>query len=606
MEHTRGRALRGIEAIAGRFQQGIVFGRGRESGKMDGRSGRALGINRREFVRGSAWLAAGALAEGRLLAAEAALGGGRSFRCDDAGLMRVYESALHTLAGNVVRVAGYRELVLVEGSVYHGVWLECAPQEGLVWSETGTAAALAVARNNHRIFFALQKEDGQLPCWVRAETPVSAGHSRAGRAGSGRTRVEHGHEPARVRGGGPGYGQIQMVVPIAATAWELAQQWGDEELLNTAYAACGLWDEWLRKYRDTRGTGLCEGFCTWDTGMDNSPRWAGMPNACPDGDARKCPDAPGLPRLCPDLSATVYGGRVALAEMAKALGKTSEADRWSEAAQAIRQLIEERLYDPETGAFYDVDASGRFVRVRSVATLRVLGEHVAGPELFEAVWRKQVHNTGAFWAPYPFPSEALDDPTFVRPIVTNSWGGAAQALTALRAPRWMESYGKPAELAWMMRQWVSVIEQAEAFRQQMDPMTGEFTAGDPGGYSPAALVLVDFVWRLSGVRAEGELLEWNVRAPSSTSGEQGRAVFAQPLAGRTAELRYENGKAELRLGNRPIANVDGVVRLVTTRAGAVREMVGISDVEGVVAVREPGLAERKMRMRPNARVRLGL
>ncbi|MGB7169511.1 MAG: alpha-L-rhamnosidase [Acidobacteriaceae bacterium] len=559
-------------------------------------------MNRREFVRGGAGLAAGALAPGRLLgAAEAAGVGGRSFHCDDAGRMRVYEAALRTLAGNVVRVAGYREPVLVEGSVYHGVWLECAPQEGLVYSETGMAAAQAAARNNHRIFFALQKEDGQLPCWVRAGTPV-AGHpatprrSHVGRAGNAPA-------VARVRGGGPGFGQIQMVVPIAATAWELAQQTGDDELLHTAYLACGRWDAWLRKYRDTRGTGLCEGFCTWDTGMDNSPRWAGMPNACPEGDARKCPDAQGLPRLCPDLSATVYGGRVALAAMAKALGKTSEADRWSEAAQAIRQLIEERLYDPETGAFYDVDGSGRFVRVRSVATLRVLGEHVAGQELFETVWRKQVHNTGAFWAPYPFPSEALDDPTFVRPIVANSWGGAAQALTALRAPRWMEFYGKPSELAWMMQQWVSAIQQAGAFRQQMDPMTGDFTAGDPGGYSPAALVFIDLVWRLSGVRAEGELLEWNVRAPS----EEGRAFFRLPLAGRTAELRYEKGKAQLQLGGRPVAEVEGVVRLVTTRDGVLREAVGINDVESAVTVTNlqiGGRPKKKIRIRPNARVRL--
>lgn len=566
-------------------------------------------MNRREFVWGSAGLAT-ALAGGPLWAATktAAHEGGRRFQCDDDPLMRVYAAALRTLEGNVVRVAGYREPVLVEGSVYQGVWLECAPQEGLVWSEIGTPAAWAVARNNHRIFFALQKEDGQLPCWVRAGTSVAGPeHHEGGRRSAENSAERARHRKAgtahaaRVRGRGPGFGQIQMVVPIAATAWELAQQTGDEELLHIAYTACGRWDAWLRRYRNTRGTGLCEGFCTWDTGMDNSPRWAGMPDACPDGDARRCPDVEGLPRLCPDLSATVYGGRVALAAMAKALGRTGDADRWGEAAQAIRQLIEERLYDPETGAFFDVDASGRFVRVRSVATLRVLGEHVVWPELFESVWRMQAHNTGAFWAPYPFPSEALDDPTFVRPIPGNSWGGAAQALTVLRAPRWMEHYGKPAELAWMMQQWVSAVQQVGAFRQQMDPMTGEFTEGDPGGYSPAALVLVDFVWRLCGVRAAGELLEWNVRAPS----EKGRAVFSLPMSGRTAELRYDRGRAELRLGGRLIAEVDGVARLVTTRAGVLRDLVGTSDVEGAISMRDPGRTVRKFRMRPNGRIRIG-
>ncbi|MGA8530818.1 MAG: hypothetical protein WB622_13970, partial [Acidobacteriaceae bacterium] len=69
-------------------------------------------------------------------------------------------------------------------------------------------------------------------------------------------------------------------------------------------------------------------------------------------------------------------------------------------------------------------------------------------------------------------------------------------------------------------------------------------------------------------------------------------------------LRYESGKAELRMGGRVIADVEGVVRLVTTRAGEVREAVGVGDVEGAVTVRVPGRAARKLRIRPNERVQL--
>ena len=98
-----------------------------------------------------------------------------------------------------------------------------------------------------------------------------------------------GQLPASVKTTENGFGQIQMVVPIAATAWELAQLTGDEDLLVTAYSACSRCDAWLRQYRDTRKTGLVEGFCTYDTGHDNSPRWSGIPNRCPEADARKCP-----------------------------------------------------------------------------------------------------------------------------------------------------------------------------------------------------------------------------------------------------------------------------------------------------------------------------
>ncbi len=524
-------------------------------------------MNRRQFV-GHGSLVAGALAVRgpRMLVdvQSATREDAPQFTTDDAGLQKIYDAALATLKENGVQVPSYPERVLVEGSVYHGVWLECAPQEGEVYSTVGPEAA-RLARNNHLIFFALQKADGQLPC--------------------------------SVKDGGPAFGQIQMVVPIAATAWELSQRTGDQELLEKAYAACGRWDAWLRQYRDTRGTGLCEGFCTYDTGQDNSPRWKGLASRCPEGDARKCPAGEGLPRLCPDLSATVYGGRVALAAMAKALGKKDDADRWNEDTETIRGLIIEKLYDPVDAAFYDLDADNKFVKVRSSTIMTVLGEHVVEGDIFAAVWEKQAHNPKAFWAAYPFPSVALDDPQFVRPIPRNSWGGATQALTALRAPRWMEHYGKSAELGELMEKWMDALRRANGeFRQQMDPLTGEFTTADPGGYSPAALVCLDFLWRLSGVRQQGEGLEWNIR-PSGK-----RARFSRKAGAGTAELNYDGGRAELRLSGQRIARVSGTVRLLTTRDGDLDAAIGIANSEQQVTVDVTAHVKRAFRIGPNQRV----
>ena len=158
------------------------------------------------------------------------------------------------LAGNIRTVPRFPRPLLFEGSTYQGIWQECGPHEGLVYAtlakQVPAGQAIATpheaARNNHLAFFELQRPDGQLPASVKISDT--------------------------------GYGQIQMVVPIAATAWELAQLTGDEAFLATAYGACSRWDAWLRQYRDTRKTGLVEGFCTYDTGHDNSPRWAGIPN----------------------------------------------------------------------------------------------------------------------------------------------------------------------------------------------------------------------------------------------------------------------------------------------------------------------------------------
>jgi len=401
---------------------------------------------------------------------------------------RTWDAAVAILMNNQRHVLSYKQRVLVEGAQYGGIWMEGAPQEGLVfagladyiprWASQPTPQM--IARANHTAFFALQREDGQIPAWMG---------SVAGAVGVG-------------------FGQIQMVVPIAATAWELAEQTKDEKLLISAYSASSAWDGWLRRYRDTRKTGLVEGFCTYDTGEDLSPRWKGMPSQCPNADARKCARVKGLPRLCPDLSATVYGGRIALAAMANALGKRAEADRWLTDAETIRRLIIEKLYCPEDAAFYDLDAEGNFVRVRGVAMTRVLGEHVlkldipSDRHIFDELWVRQIHNPKAFWAPYPFPSIALNDPTFSRPVPLNSWGGASQPLTALRTLRWMEHYGKHKELIHLMRQWVEAISRPDTPLQQIDPVTGEFSKPESPGYSPTALIYLEFIRRLQNLPAD--------------------------------------------------------------------------------------------------------
>lgn len=486
------------------------------------------------------------------------------FSTKDVRWQRAYDRAMDILAANVQVLPLFPEPVLIEGANYAGIWQECGPHESLVYRHFRPE----VARNSHMVFFALQRSDGQIP--------------------------------ANIKRGEIGFGQIQMVVPIAATAWELAQVSGNSELLQRAYDACSRWDAWLMRYRNTRGTGLIEGFCTYDTGMDNSPRWAGLAPECPEGDARLCPRNPTLPRLCPDLSATVYGARVALSAMTAALGRQNEADQWLERAEAIRSLILEKLYCSEDAAFYDLDAQNNFVRVRSDILTRVCGGHVVNAKTFAAMWERQLGNPHAFWAPFPLPSVALDDPTFVRPIPPNSWGGAAQALTALRAGRWFDHYGRSAEFAHMMQQWCEALQRDMTCRQQMDPLTGEFTQGGRPGYSPAALVMYDYTWRLAGVREEADELHWNVRPELAAS--NGAVFRLETGSKKQAEIRYSGKSAELRLGSRDLGNIEGVGRLVTDKLGKPLYAQSIDLAPRHIELRLTGLPHKSLALQPNTRV----
>src|ERR1700728_4571868 len=80
------------------------------------------------------------------------------FTTDDAALDAAYRHALTVLSGNITNVLGFPDPVLIEGSVYRGVWLECAPQEGLVYSQFAPVLGFA----NHRVFFATQRADGYI------------------------------------------------------------------------------------------------------------------------------------------------------------------------------------------------------------------------------------------------------------------------------------------------------------------------------------------------------------------------------------------------------------------------------------------------------------
>jgi Trehalase len=373
-------------------------------------------------------------------------------------ICRRHKEALDGLAANIWKVKDYPHPVLVEGGGYPGVWLECAPHEGLVYGRVNPE----IARLNHDIFFTLQREDGYIPCWVWKEEI--------------------------------GTGQIQMVVPIAATALETADLIQDEAFLAKAYASCVRWDDWLVRHRNTRGTGLCECFCEYDTGHDNSPRFAGLPLECPGRDASVCPQVGKLPYLAPDLSATMYGGRIALSKMAAQLGKMTESQVWMEKAETLRLLILKHCYHPDDECFYDVDCDGNFVRIRGDAMLRVLGEHVVDQQMFDRICERYISNPKEFWPPYPFPSISIADPAFAWDMPPNAWAGPSMGLAALRAPRWLPHYGRADLLDELMRRWISAIMKAPGFMQQMNPITGEFSCHP--GYSPTMLVFLDFVERL--------------------------------------------------------------------------------------------------------------
>jgi hypothetical protein len=158
----------------------------------------------------------------------------------------------------------------------------------------------------------------------------------------------------------------------------------------------------------------------------------------------------------------------------------------------------------------------------------------------------------------------------------------------------------------MMQQWCSAILRDPSFRQQLDPITGDFTQSGSASYSPCALVLYDYTWRLAGVRKEtdarrqGDELHWNIN-PECPAARN--ATFRVAVGHRaTAELRYLSGNAELRINDKFTGHLQGTARLVTDLTGKPTHLVGLHSNTVNINLQLAGHPSRELTISPNDRI----
>lgn len=452
-----------------------------------------------------------------------------------------WHQALAELGGCIRSFGG--PPVLSEGGVYHGTWLEST---ATISTEVLTRFAPGVARDTLRQLARHQREDGLLPYKVTAD--------------------------------GPAFSQIQMVTPLARTIWQHHQLTKDDDgsFLATMYAAMARHDDWLARYRNTRGTGGVEAFCTFDTGHDLSPRFWFAPDRSFRGDTRWCdPDSATLPYVAPDLTANVACQRSYLAMIATALG--ADPEPWRRKARASTEALFTECFDADDHTFYDRDRSGSPVRVVSDVLLRVLACEVGDEAFFTAALRRYLMHTGKFLSHYGFTSIALDDPRFDADSSRNSWAGPVNFLSLLRAPAAFEQHGHVAELALVSMPVLAALARADRFPQCLDPWTG--AAGFTERYSPAILWLLDAVERCCGIlpTPDGELYLSGLPPTRLEGGAAPEAVgYARDVDGVHVELVGDDSSVTVYRDARPWLRFPRGWRVVTDRAGVPVRVVGMS------------------------------
>lgn len=191
--------------------------------------------------------------------------------------------------------------------------------------------------------------------------------------------------------------------PILTWAvWEVHQATGDVDLIVRTYDRLAGYIRWFLRERDRNGNGLYEWWKNeedtlchcGESGLDNSPRF----------------DEPGLDDHV-DLCCMLHNEMEILARMAVVCDRFDEALQWREQAAALARLVNEKMWDEDTGFYYDVRADGTRLPLKTVVGFLPLWAGIASRE---QAGRLMAHllDPREFAGEFPVPTVALDEPCF--------------------------------------------------------------------------------------------------------------------------------------------------------------------------------------------------
>lgn len=460
----------------------------------------------------------------------------------------VFYHAIHDLMNCIVPSPSGGSM-LIEGADFIGMWLEST---GTISTEHLSRYCPKTAQGDYELFADFIREDGLIPYKLTAT--------------------------------GPAYRQLQMVTPLARCVWNHYCLNKDKEFLKKMYDAMSRNDEWLVKYRNTRGTGCVEAFCTFDTGNDASPRFWHCPDV-PYGDPAKCdPYSPILPFLAPDMTANVYCQRKYLAKIAEELGL--DGSEWREKAEQTLESLMKYCYDEEDQFFYDNDKLGRFVKVQTDVLMRAMECEVGDDAMFEAELRRYILNTKKFFPRYPLANLAMDDPRYLQDPQYNSWSGQTSYLTEIRIPHAFEYHHRYVELSWILNPMITAMSRIKKFSGSVHAWMGK--EGYEDNYSPTMLCVLDFLERYCGIYPTPEEKLW-FTALIPQGMDYGQIIAEETGYGRNVDDHYfefinEKTGSSVYKDGELIYKVPYGVRLVTDREGKFLGLIGMvpCEVKGTV------------------------
>jgi hypothetical protein len=244
----------------------------------------------------------------------------------------------------------------------------------------------------------------------------------------------------------------EMQPPLLAEAVAaVAERGRGVEFINEVLPQVKAFYEWLHKVRNPYGDGLIRVVQPDETGIDHSPKWDGLMqikeitvdefNA---GWNRICKPYEAFNRdpkkmielnhfvVADVMTNTIYIENLrVLAQLCIQVGDTASADEYLLRADKAKQSLMNLCWDEEIGLFFDVaNQENTPLQVNTFTSLMPLLLGDLDPVIAEALI-EHVTNPKEYWAPYPIPSVAMNEPSFLP--------GTAGNILVWRGPTWINS-----------------------------------------------------------------------------------------------------------------------------------------------------------------------
>jgi len=283
----------------------------------------------------------------------------------------------------------------------------------------------------------------------------------------------------------------------------------------------------------------------WESGQDDLPNWDDVPVN---------PESGTFTMNCLDLNCLYALDAWCLGEMAQILKRPEEHDAYAAEYAALKTLINDQLWNPREGFYFDRHWNGKFSTHKAASNFYPLLARIPD-EARAGLLRRRLLNPREFWGEYVLPSISRDDPAFTDPAnpTKQYWRGTIWPPTNYLVYQGLKAYGfdnEAAEFAGKsIRLFLRTWSNFQICPENFHPLTGEAAGQRHQSWGPlfALMAVEEFI----------DFTPWDGFRFGLINPEDDGVLSRIAIQGRHYDLEVDPGEIILREEGREILALNG-------------------------------------------------